>query len=374
LEAARRLGANVVLAADRPPGPSERGVVTAYYPYDQSSDEADWLALAAELDGHYPIVAVLGVAEQTVMPAALIRQQLGLPGNGPAVARRCTDKLIMKQAIRRARLACADFLDAGPQLDPKIAAARLGLPLVMKNRVGSGGRGRVIFTDHADLPLHFPAGTQIESFVTGLELSVESLVQAGRPIFTNLTEYFKPGWANILPADLPAETAATIQRFNAAAIQALGIKQGFTHLEIFLTERGIYFGELAARPPGGYIMELIEIAYGFDPWQAWLELELNRPPRLEPNADHRAGAWVLHPGPGQVVAIIGLDAARALKGVRRVSLRVDIGDELGERLGVGQEAGHILVHGPDRDSVAETMALAHQLVRIEIAQPELIPG
>jgi biotin carboxylase len=306
------------------------------------------------------------------MPAALLRQGLGLPGLDPTVAQRCTDKLIMKQTVRQAGLTCTDFLEAGPSLNPRLAAARLGYPLVMKTRIGSGGRGRAIISRATDLPTRFPANTQVERFVRGVEMSVESLVHEGQPIFTNLTEYFKPGWANILPAELPAQTATAIRDFNAAAITALGVERGFAHLEIFLTEQGIYFGELAARPPGGYIMELIANSYGFDPWLAWLELELGQTPHLS-KATGCAGIWLLHPGAGLVDRIIGVEAARALAGVERVSLRVEVGDELGERLGTGQEAGHILVNGPDRESVAEVLALAHNLIQIEVVQPEAVP-
>ena len=38
-------------------------------------------------------------------------------------------------------------------------------------------------------------------------------------------------------------------------------------MEVFLGEEGPVFGEIAARPPGGYLMDLIPRAYGFDPWE-----------------------------------------------------------------------------------------------------------
>lgn len=52
---------------------------------------------------------------------------------------------------------------------------------------------------------------------------------------------------------------------NHQVIKALNIKWGLTHLEYYGDRNGELFGEIALRPTGGYIMELIKCAYDFDP-------------------------------------------------------------------------------------------------------------
>jgi hypothetical protein len=75
---------------------------------------------------------------------------------------------------------------------------------------------------------------------------------------------------------------------------------------------------------------------------------------------------MLHPGPGVVRAVAGLDAARAVPGVRHVALRVGPGSRVPERLGTGQDVGWIEAAGATRDVVASALRRAFHLVRIEM--------
>ena len=363
-QAARTLGLRVLLLADRPPKRSERDVIATYEACDFSAPHVDWAALGRQLSRHHKLEAVFPLTERAVLPAAIIRQEMGLPGLDVETALRCTDKLLMKRAIRAAGLPCADFMATDGRQPGCVYAKALGLPLVLKARRGSGGRGTQVFASLAEAPDLFPADCLAEGFVSGVEMSVESLVYQGQSIFTNCTEYLKPGWANIVPASLPAETRSAVQAVNSAAIEALGVTTGLTHLEVFLTETDVVFGELAARPPGGHIMELIATAYGFDLWQAWIRFELGRLPSLPQQAERSAGVWILHPGPGRLTRLDGQEAAAAVEGVRRVSLRVKVGDQIGERQGVGQEAGHILAVTSSREQTAANLKAAHQQMRI----------
>lgn len=365
-QGARRLNWRVVVTAEKPPGPKEQDVVAAYFPANFSDRKADWAALAAQIRAGHQITAVFALTEGTMRPAAIMREALNVAGLNVAAAQRCTDKLLMKQTIRAAGLPCADFMVVEGELASQRYVEKLGLPLVLKKRIGSGGRGTQVFLAQEALPDHFPAGWLAESFVTGIEMSVESLVCAGRPIFTNFTEYLQPGWANVVPAALSPDVAASVQAANETALRALGISQGITHLEIFLTPGGVFFGELAARPPGGYIMELIEYAYGFDPWLAWFRLELGQVPQLLTQASRYAGLWILHPGRERVAKLAGRKQAEAVPGVERVSLRVQLGDQVSQRLGVGQEVGHILAVGASRDEVVTSLQAARQIVQIEV--------
>jgi len=368
--AARHLNLNVLVLAETPPKRKEVAIVDAYLPADFSDPTVDWETVAWQIGAGRKIAAVFALTERTVKPAAMIRQSLGIAGMHGQVAQRCVDKFIMKNAVRARGVRCADYLTTDARLPSTSYLDRLGLPLVLKSRVGSGGRGTQIFFDQQALPEAFPGGWLAESFVEGIEMSVESLVYRGVPIFTNFTEYLKPGWANIVPAPLQADVAASVQATNADAIRALGIPSGLTHLEIFLTPEGVFFGELAARPPGGHIMALIEQAYEVDLWQAWFETELGCPPHLPTQASRSAGVWILHPGQGRVTRLSGHDQALAVEGVKRVSLRVQVGDEVGQRQGVGQEVGHILVCGADRDQVAARLAKSRQSLQIEVTPSE----
>lgn len=369
LRAARSLGLEVVLVDDGRQitrgGRAEVGLGALRF---DDPPEA-WSGLADRLARGEPPAAVLGLTERAVLPAAHLRRALGIRGaarDDVTAAIRATDKAAMKRAARACGISTAEWLegDDGPTRDEMVE--RLGLPVVVKPRAGSGTRGTRMVPRAEDLPDRLPPGWLAESWTDGTEMSVESLVQDGVAIFTNFTEYFRPGWANILPQVVEPHLRAALLRVNEATLSAIGVRRGMTHLEVFLTARGIVLGEMAWRPPGGHILELIRLAYGFDPWEALLRTELGETPTLPHEARRTAGTWLWHPGAGRVRAVRGVAEAREMPGVRSVVMTARPGKVLTERLGVGQEAGHVIVTGPDHATVARDLARAHAAVRIEM--------
>lgn len=328
-------------------------------------------AAQALLDGERP-AAVVALAERTVLSAARLRADYGLPGNGPEVALRCADKLVMKRAMDAAGVPVAPWREAHAGSDAAQLVAALGLPIVLKPRRDSGGRGQVRVEDAgalaaalADLGPSAEVGTSwlAEGWVEGLEMSVETFVHAGVPCFANPTAYHVPRHASVLPAALEPDAWQSVRDFAARALRAAGVERGITHLELFQKGSALVFGELAIRPPGGRLMKLLERAWGFDPWEAVLRLELGEPVTFPHRPRRAAGAWVLHPGTCTLRAVRGLEAAQAVPGVRRVSLK--LGDEgppwhIPERLGSGQDLGAIYAEGPDATAVANALTAAHE--------------
>ena len=205
-----------------------------------------------------------------------------------------------------------------------------------------------------------------ERFVHGTEASIESFVAGGEVLFANPTEYLVPLHANVLPAPYDEETWRALRALNERALRAVGFARGMAHLELFLTPDGPLFGEVAARPPGGRLMHLLRIAWGFDPWRAVLELELGREPTFPARPRRTAGVWILHPGAGRVARISGRGAASAVPGVRKVRVRVRPGERIAKREGSGQDVGYIEASGSDRDAVARALARAHAALAIEL--------
>jgi len=367
LGAAERLGLAVHVLHREPPARALLGRVASWGVADLESSPTETLERALELLDGRAVDAVLPSIEATVLPAAHVRARLGIGGNDPACARRCTDKSAMKAAVRAAGLACTDWREVGSDTQAGELIDGLGLPLVFKRLQSSGGRGQSLARDAREAREAIAPGMLAERFVHGREMSVESFVHEGRVLFENPTEYLVPRHANILPAVLEPRTLETIRELNRTAIRALGVSRGITHLELFLTETGVVFGEMAARPPGGRLMNLLRVAWGFDPWRAWVELELGLPRTFPESARRAAGSWMLHPGEGTVQRVGGLAEARATPHVSRVRCRVRPGDRIARRLGTGQDVGYLQAVAPDRDRVATALLAAHERLRFELA-------
>lgn len=364
IEAAAACGLPVI-AVCQPSRRPCRDTVYVQPPADES--EAAWHALGADLAAHAP-AAVVALTEAAVTPAAWLARGAGLEDR-VASAQRTTDKASMKAAILEAGLACARFVTAEEGLDAAGLHARLGLPMVIKKRVGSGGRGTAIVRRRRDIPPQLAAGWMAEGFVDGVEMSVEALLAGGEIRFVNHTEYLRPRWANVVPARLGDAERQAIDGLLGAAVSALGVRCGIVHLEIFRTQGGPVFGELAARPPGGHIMRLIERAYGFDPWRADFDLHLGRRVALPQRAVRAAGVWILHPGAG---ALTRIDGERIVAGIDGVEIRVHTrpGDRIPPRDGVGQESGHILAVAADREAVIARLVRARRALRFHLQRDE----
>ena len=362
LDAAERLGLPVVAVVEVPPGlaRSARLADAVVASFDAPAER--WRRVAESVQRHRP-AAVVALTERSVVPAAHLRAALGLDGLSVEAAHVCTDKRAMKRAARAAGLACADVVEAGDGIGGAALVERLGLPLVLKSAVGSGGRGTEIVSDRAAVPDVLPPGAMAESFVEGVEMSVETLAH-GAGVWLNPTEYVVPGWSSLVPAPLAPTERAEVAAFAERARQSLGVGRGMTHLEVFRTASGPVFGEMAARPPGGHLMALIERAYGFDPWEAVIQIELGETPALPASADRVSAARILHPGPGVVTRAEGAEAARALGA--EVALRVAPGDVVGEREGTGQEVGHVVVTAATADAARARLAEAVAAIRLEV--------
>lgn len=369
LAAAARLDAELFLLDDAPAKRSVRERVSAFAQVDFADPSACVSAARRVLGGRAPD-AVLAVVERAVVPAAATREAFGVRGASVGRARLWRDKLEMKARIREAGLPCADVRPVRAFSDPSALVRELGLPIVLKPRSASGGRGTVVARDPEDVRAALTDGWIAERFVRGVELSVESLVQRGTVRFENVTEYLRPGWANVVPASLPERIDHAVRRLNRKAIEALEIDDGLTHLEAFVVDDdpsrdpAIVFGELACRPPGGSLMELLQRAYGFDPWEAHLDVELGRPiaPPSAPKAS--SGVWFLHPGAGRVVAVDGLDRARAVPGITRVECSLEVGQVVAPREGVGQHTGKIVADTSSRDETASALETARSLIHV----------
>ena len=113
----------------------------------------------------------------------------------------------------------------------------------------------------------FPA--LMESHLDGWEFAVEAWVHNGKIRFLNISEYVTLGYSVYVPASPELETyREQIKREVEKLIKTFDIEFGFIHPEYFVTSDGeMYFGEVAYRPPGFKVFELLERSYGFNAYQ-----------------------------------------------------------------------------------------------------------
>ena len=111
----------------------------------------------------------------------------------------------------------------------------------------------------------------MESHLDGWEFAVEAWIHNGKIRFLNISEYVTLGYSVYVPASPELEKyRAQITQQIEKLIKTFDIEFGMIHPEYFVTSDGeMYFGEVAYRPPGFKVFELLERVYeGFNAYQA----------------------------------------------------------------------------------------------------------
>lgn len=332
-----------------------------------SHEAGDLDKILQEFEPYGSITHVIAGTEAAVLPAEALRKRLGLNRPNYDVVLACHDKLIMKDRLSTEGVPMTDYMIWDESANVASALNHLGDAIVIKERRSSGGRGIHFLPPTENWSDLKHADRMAERLIQGKEISVESFVHEGEIRFTNITDYYSPKFINLLPARLDLAVEQAILELNHKVISILGIQQGMTHLELYLTEQGPLFGEIALRPPGGYIMELLKMAYQFDPWEALVEVELGHDFPYPQRAHATVAAFVLHPGEGRVSRIDGKDSVEALPSVKKLKLKVKENDLISQRNGVGQDIGYVWMARPTYHELVEDVEFIKEKLKIQVS-------
>lgn len=337
--------------------------------------------LAGQLGG---VQRLIGTLEQLQVPLAKARTELGLPGLSVEAAENFRDKSRMKNVLRAAGLPCARHRLCASASEAWSFAKEVGYPLVVKPPAGAGAKG-TFRTDDAGalgeaLAVHAPAAGRevlLEEFVLGEEHSFDTVSIDGRPVWHSLSHY-RPTplevlrhpwiqWCVQIPREVDHPRYDDIRKAGFAALKALGMGTGVTHMEWFRRPDGsIALSEVAARPPGAQFCTLISYAHDIDFYAAWARLVIFD--TFEPPARrYSAGAAYLRGqgGKGRVTAVHGLQEALKELGHLVVDAKLPV---LGQTpTGTYEGEGYVIVRHPETEVVRQALSRLISSVRVELA-------
>ncbi len=346
---------------------SEKEVPAKYLP--QFSLISDFPHVTAELEskvtGWGGFTHVVACVESAVYPASLIRRPLKARLTKDSVILRGHDKIKMKQYLSEFDIPMTEFLPGDAPLSAEDIIAKLGSPVVVKTRSLSGGRGMCMAKSPAELKAYQSSLYIFERYIKGTESSVESFIQDGQVQFHNITYYRTPGFTNILPSHQSVAECAEIQKLNEKIISSLGLQWGISHVEVYNTAEGPLFGELALRPPGGYLMELLSLSYGFDAWEAFLAVELGEEYVFNSKIQAWSASMVLHPGEGYFEKIKNLAKVEELESIKTLQLKKGSDKFIPARKGVGEEIGHALLSHLSQQKLLEDLSICERELQFE---------
>jgi Carbamoyl-phosphate synthase L chain, ATP binding domain len=329
-----------------------------------------------------PVRRLLAVLEQLQVPLAEARERLGIEGMDAATARNFRDKAQMKSALRAASVPCARHRLCNNSGAAASFAAEAGFPLVVKPPAGAGAKSTFRLDDAEDLRVWLETAPPtpdrpalVEEFLTGEEGSYDSVMVGGEVVWHSISAYLPTPlevlrnpwiqWRVLMPREIGGPEYQGIRAVAPAALRALGLRTGFTHMERFRRPDGsVAVSEVAARPAGGQITSMLGYVHDFDFYGAWAGLMAQD--SFEPPPRRRAAGTVFLRGQGigRVVAVHGLAELAGEVGPLVVESRLP---EPGQQsLGSYEGDGYVIVAHPDTAVVREAMWRLVTGVRVEL--------
>ncbi|SEB74307.1 Biotin carboxylase [Streptomyces sp. 2131.1] len=288
--------------------------------------------------------AVVSSCDYYLPLAARIAARLGLPGPAPEAMESACRKDATRDVLARAGVpgpryaVCADWAETAK------AAARIGLPLVVKpvdlcagmlvRRVDDEAQLAEAHRALADFPVNARGQRRspvvlLEELLHGPEVSVETVTHRGRTQVIGVTDKSIGGapafveTGHMFPAALTGQDARAARDTAVRAIEALGLDDVVAHTEIKLTTAGPRVVEVNPRPAGNRITELVRHVTGIDIAAACVDVALGREPDLRPHDTGLRSAAIgfLVPGTGGVLdGIDGGDTVGEARDVLELSL------------------------------------------------------
>jgi biotin carboxylase len=289
VRALAEVGARVIGLGDQPePNVPEkaRRALAAYYPVS-FDDHRSVIETVASIAGRVQVDRVEALWEPLMILAARIREMIEVPGMRVVETVPFRDKEAMKQVLDAAGVRTPHHYRARSLEEVEEALERVGYPAIIKPIAGAGSESTFRLNEAADLGPVAPAlrglaEVSVEEFVDGEEFTFDTICAGGRIVFYNIC-WYRPRpligknneWVSQQTVVLRNPDVAHLQagqEMGRRVLEAMGFRDGFTHMEWYLKPSGeAVFGEIGARPPGGRTVDAMNFASDIDLFRWWAE-------------------------------------------------------------------------------------------------------
>jgi ATP-grasp N-terminal domain len=350
------------------PGPGEVRAVLTVNPTDTGA----LTAAVREVSASRRVDRLLAVSERHLMPAARVRDALGLSGPSLRQMLPFLDKVAMKEHLRAHKIPIPSFMPVRRPADAAPLLRRHGR-ILFKPRTAQGAVGVCVVSSRAELDaldaagFSHPGRYEAEQFIAGEMFHVDTVAERGRPLLALASQYLEPTEAYLdggprrsVNLD-PGPLRDALLEFNARLIAAYPWFSGATHAEMFRDLHGrLVLCEIAGRPGGGGIIPAFKNSHQIDLCAAAILPQLDLPlPAIKPVADpdRASSGWViLYADPRLLPGVLAVvDGVPPADWVVAAKLRKEPGTVLDRPAMSGDGVMVVTVCGPDTTRVTERL-------------------
>jgi biotin carboxylase len=399
--AAEKLGLEVVFGSDRChrlDDPWRDGALPLKF---EKPDEA--ARKIAALARSKPLDAIVALGDAAAPAAARACRELKLLGHPPKAADICRDKYQSREQLRAAGMNVPEFarypLDADPRAIVATGAPPVGFPCVLKPLALSASRGVIRADDpqqfveafervralleSADVRAMRQASSgfiQAESYVEGIEVAMEALVDRGRlrvlAIFDKPDPLIGPYFEEtiyVTASRLARQTQGRLLQTLEAAVGALALYHGPVHTELRVNAEGVWVMEVAARSIGGLCSRALRfrspsLGDGISLEELLIRLALGEDVSAIEREPSAAGVMMIPvPAAGILTSVEGIEQASAVPGVDEVVITAKPDQKLVPLPEGSSYPGFIFARGDAPEAVERALRTAHEKLRFVLA-------
>ncbi len=384
LEAAGKLGAELTIASEKRNLLSVQNLA-GYLTLNFKNLERS-VTKVLKFAEKYPINAAVGVDDATVVAAACLAEQLSLRGNPLKAVEASRNKFKMRECLKDAGLLVPDYYLSRIEKKPESTASKVAYPCVLKPTTLAASQG-VIRVNNVDEFLSAWERVRkiiraqkaapevlVEAYLPGTEVAVEGLVNEGQ--LRVLTIFDKPDPLEgpffeetiyVRPSRLPPDVQEKIARQCQQAIQALWLVTGPVHIELRISEKGIWVIELAARPIGGRCSRSLRFGLNVSLEELILRQALGHNiDSVQPDPTPSGVMMIPIPRAGTLKKISGLEEAQNVPGIEEIIMNAHPGQRLVPLPEGSAYLGFIFSRARTTEEVEKSLRKAHRHLKFEM--------
>lgn len=315
---------------------------------------------------------------------AAVARELNLIGIDDDTALKATNKAEMRAALKAGGVPVPRFFKVSNEAEYKEVVKQFKVPFIVKPADSSGSRGIFEVIDITDTKLIDEAYSYchpysrcgdvvVEEYMQGPEVSVETLTIDGECYVIQITDKLTTGAPHYVemghsqPTMLGEETAKSIAEVAKAANKAIGIKNGPSHTEIIVTSEGPKIVEIGARLGGDNInTHLVPLSTGINIVECCIKIALGDKPDIEAKFNKGSAIRYFKQHAGVVKSIEGLEEAKAVEGVKQISIVHGIGETITDVIDSGSRMGFVIAQAETNSVAIEACETALNAIKVMI--------
>jgi biotin carboxylase len=354
----------------------------------EAVDFADAEAVAIVGRAHGVDGVMTLAADRAVPIVARVAELLGLPGIGSDAAHLATNKIAMRRAFAEQGVPQPRYAAVRDYASAKAACETIGFPAVVKPADSAGQRGLYLVGDMDELARSLPmtlaaSPTQeavLDEYFEGREVNTLLVAREEDVKLITASDRIRPegvgfgvALTHLYPSTLFGDALAEVERVALAAVHAIELRNGIAYPQLLVGEENeVRVVEIAARIPGGQMVEVPRYGVGIDLVEVAVKQALGEPVPDELVTPQFQQPFAIHfltaePGPlptGVVESVGPLDKALAFPGVDRAETWIEVGETIRPVQTDGDRRGYVIARGGTNLEALERAQAAASLIDV----------